>query len=232
MLGLSNVLRCGALQNAPKNESMFGAIPTIITAVVTFAATNIDDLFILLLFFSQTNQTFRPWHIVVGQYLGFVTLIALSLLGFIGSLVIPSAWIGLLGFAPILLGLQRLWGLHGSENATSAEMTDPTLAPPTAVRGWSTQSYGVATVTFANGGDNIGVYSPVFASSTLPEVVLIVTIFLLLVAVWCYVGWRLTQQPLIAKTLTRYGGRVVPFVLIGLGVYILVESDTVSLFGR
>jgi cadmium resistance protein CadD (predicted permease) len=211
---------------------MFGTIPTIMTAVVTFAATNVDDLFILLLFFSQTNQTFHSWHIVVGQYLGFGALILLSLLGFIGSLVIPPAWIGLFGFAPIVLGLQRLWALRGSANATNVEAL-PAAAhvSPIAVRGWRAQSFGVAAVTFANGGDNIGVYSPLFASSTLPEVVLIVTIFLLLVAVWCAVGWCLTQQPLLAPILTRYGNRVVPFVLIGLGAAILLESDTLSLVG-
>lgn len=54
-------------------------------------------------------------------------------------------------------------------------------------------------------------------------------IFLLLVAVWCFAGWRLASQPQIAALLTRYGYAVMPFVLIGLGLYILVEQDTISL---
>src|SRR4030042_1204119 len=92
-------------------SSIFSAI---ITAIVTFAATNVDDLFILMLFFSQTDASFRRRHIVAGQYLGFAALVAISLLGFFGSFIFPTAWIGLLGFLPIAMGITKL--LYRSEN--------------------------------------------------------------------------------------------------------------------
>lgn len=84
-------------------------------------------------------------------------------------------------------------------------------------------------MTFANGGDNLGIYIPLFASSTLAELLLTVALFLVLVAVWCVVGWRLTQQPQVAASLARCGHVVMPLVLIGLGVYILIEQDVLSL---
>jgi cadmium resistance transport/sequestration family protein len=209
-------------------------VRSIGTAIATFAATNIDDIVLLMLWFSQTSQTLRGRHIVAGQYLGFSALIALSLLGFIGSLVIPPTWIGLLGVVPILLGVRQLWQLRQGAGANDAGVSAARLAAvPSGGRGlWNPHIYGVAAVTFANGGDNLGIYIPLFASSTLPELALTVTIFLLLIAVWCYTSWRLTRQPLIAAALTRYGHVVMPFVLIGLGLYILIEQDTLSLFGR
>ena len=82
-------------------SSIFSAV---ITGIVTFAATNVDDLFILMFFFSQTDAAFRRRHIVAGQYLGFAVLVAISLLGFFGSFILPTAWIGLLGLFPIIMG--------------------------------------------------------------------------------------------------------------------------------
>ena len=83
---------------------MYEYIVVIITAVVAFATTNIDDIFLLMLFFSQVNATFWPQHIVVGQYLGFAVLVEVSVLGYFGTLAIPRIWVGLLGLVPIALG--------------------------------------------------------------------------------------------------------------------------------
>jgi len=41
-------------------------------AIVAFAATNIDDIFVLTLFFAQNHL--KHWHIVAGQYLGLAGL--------------------------------------------------------------------------------------------------------------------------------------------------------------
>ena len=81
------------------------AIPTGITA---FCATNLDDILILLLFFTQVNAEFRRRDVVFGQYLGFFGLILASLPGFFGGMLFPDAWIGLLGIVPIFIGINRL----------------------------------------------------------------------------------------------------------------------------
>jgi cadmium resistance protein CadD (predicted permease) len=82
-------------------------LSTIITAVITFTATNIDDIFVLMMFFSQTNNSFRRRHVIAGQYLGIFALIAISSLGFLGSYFIPKEFIGLLGFVPIVIGIRK-----------------------------------------------------------------------------------------------------------------------------
>lgn len=73
-------------------NNLFTAVPTGITA---FIATNLDDILILLLFFSQVNALFRRRHIVTGQYLGFGALVLASLLGFFGCMMFPQEWVGL-----------------------------------------------------------------------------------------------------------------------------------------
>ena len=206
----------------------------IIAGITSFVATNIDDIVILMLFFAQVNSTFRPRHIVVGQYLGFAALIAASLPGFFGGLIVPKAWIGLLGLVPIAIGISHLVKRDNQENevqAVSAEFSGQSNSSPVSKLAsvFNPQIFNVAAVTVANGGDNIGIYLSLFASSDLPSLAVILAVFFVMVGVWCYVAYWLTRQKAIASVLTRYGKAVVPFVLIGLGIFILIDSGTYRL---
>lgn len=194
---------------------------TMITAAVIFAATNIDDIVILTLFFSQVNQSFRPWHVVTGQLLGFSALVAISLLGYLTGLVIPHQVIGLLGFLPIIIGI-RQWQKRNEvqENVAVAGISkSSTFSAITSV----------SAVTFANGGDNIGIYMPLFATSTKTELLITLIVFYVLLVVWCIAAYFLTRQATVAQILTRYGHVIVPFVLIGLGIFILIKSEAYTL---
>ncbi len=204
-------------------NALFTAISTGLTA---FTATNMDDILMLLLFFSQVNAVFRNRHIVAGQYLGFGALVIASLPGFFGSLVFPRPWIGMLGIIPIAIGISRL--LNREEDDTDETVTIERPQGSVVSNLLSPQTYSVAAITFANGGDNIGIYVPLFASNTLEELLVIIGTFFSLVAVWCYTAYRLTRLPAIAHTLTRYGNQLVPFVLIGLGILILIDSHTLE----
>lgn len=203
-----------------------------LAGVTSFIATNIDDIVILMLFFSQVNSQFSARHIVLGQYLGFVALILVSLPGFFGGLLLPKAWIGVLGVVPIAIGLWQLWHDDDEETVqTVAWKVD--AAPRRSSRLLATllapQTYHVAAVTIANGGDNIGIYVSLFASSTLSDLMVILIVFLILVGVWCFVADYLSRHPAIAPILSRYGRAIVPYVLIGLGIYILIENETYRL---
>ncbi|MBD1998008.1 cadmium resistance transporter [Leptolyngbya sp. FACHB-541] len=210
-------------------------VQAITTGIAAFAATNIDDIIILMLFFAQVNAILRPYHIVTGQYLGFLVLILASLPGFIGGLLIPRAWIGLLGILPIIIGVSQLLNRDKPDTDVQTLSHQPgstsERSPSSKLAALLTpQTYSVAAVTLANGGDNIGIYVPLFASCDLPMLLLILTVFFVLIGVWCYVAYRLARFPAIAHLLTRYGRAIVPFVLIGLGMFILLESKTYQLF--
>ena len=60
-------------------------------------------------------------------------------------------------------------------------------------------------------------------------VIVILAVFFVLVGVWSYVAYRLTRQRAIANILTRYSQALVPFILIGLGIFILIDSGTYRL---
>lgn len=208
-------------------RSMSDLLKALSTGFTAFTATNLDDILILLLFFSQVGGLLQRRHVVGGQYLGFAALVLVSLPGFFSSFFLPQPWIGMLGIVPIAIGMGRLL------NQDTIEETEPDeLTQPSSHAWWSSvlspQTCSIAAVTFANGGDNIGIYVPLFASSTGQSLVVILTVFFGLVGVWCYVAYRLMQVPAIAQSLTRYGNHLIPFVLIGLGGLILIDSHTLE----
>ena len=63
--------------------------------IVLFAATNTDDIFLLLTWFSQRDSKLKSSHIIFGQYLGFIALVILSVIGALGALISPQEWIGI-----------------------------------------------------------------------------------------------------------------------------------------
>ena len=207
---------------------------SVLVGITSFVATNLDDIVVLVIFFSQVNATFRRRHIVSGQYLGFMVLLLLSLPGYFGGLVLPKAWVGLLGLLPLWVGISQL--LNKDDDEPEVQTVSSTVSPgqkASILAGLTSilnsQTYQVAAVTISNGGDNIGIYLPLFASSPLPNLAIIVGVFLVLVGVWCWVAERLTRQRAIALLLSRHGQRVIPFVLMGLGLYILIDSGSLTL---
>lgn len=196
------------------------------TGVTAFTATNLDDIVILMLFFSQVNSLFRSRHIVAGQYLGFGALVLATLPSFFGSALFPRPWIGLLGLVPIAIGVVRLTNPDADESDDEPSNEQP--QGNWLISFLSPQTYSVAAVTFANGGDNIGIYVPLFASATWESLLVIVTTFFTMVGVWCYAAYQLSRIDAIAQSLARYGNQLVPFVLIGLGALILIDSHTLE----
>ena len=172
--------------------------------VLTFAVTNIDDIFLLTLFFARRVPTRR---IVAGQYLGFLFILLVSCVGALLALAIPTRSIHFLGLLPLALGIKELLQLR---NATGSNQ------PPATTR----TALSIALITFSNGGDNIGVYVP-FLRFNSHHIWLIVGIYGLLVGVWCVLGRVLGRHPVVLHLLDRAGHWLVPFVFVGLGIYIL-----------
>lgn len=203
---------------------------TIISAIGAFLVTNIDDIFVLMLLFSQAksitsngnslNQRkgISPREIFIGQYLGFFLLVLISLLGTFGVMLIPEKWVGLLGLIPIYLGIKLF--IKGEEDDESAILSG--------LGKFNTFFLSVAFITFANGGDNIGIYIPFFATLNTSELVITVITFLVMVSVWCFIGYRLARFRYVSETLEKYGQWIIPIVFVGLGIYIMIETGTLG----
>jgi cadmium resistance protein CadD (predicted permease) len=196
-------------------------IPGLIAiGVAAFTATNIDDIFVLMMFFSSysSSMTFPVKQVVLGQYIGIGLLVAISALGSFISLAVPTYIIALLGIVPIVIGVKKLIMFRKKNESNSKQ----------AVQNKKKNNLvfaAVAAVTFSNGGDNIGVYTPLFAKyNSVSQITALATIFMAMTAVWCIAAYYLVNHPLVASKIRRIGHIILPFVLIGLGIYILTES--------
>ncbi len=182
-------------------------------AIGLFAVTNVDDLLLLALFFAQTaGRRGGGRCVVLGQYLGFLGILAVAVAGAVGASLLPATVRPYLGLLPLAIGIRAGWNAWRGRND---EDDEPTVGPG---------ALAVAAVTFANGGDNIGVYVPVFAESGTGAMVTYLVVFLLLVGVWCAAGRYFATRPVVARALARWGHVLLPVVLIGIGVAILVEG--------
>jgi cadmium resistance transport/sequestration family protein len=201
-------------------------IETIITAILAFSSTNVDDLFILMVLYTVTSQTFKSGNILAGQYLGIATLIAISLIGSMIGIVIPNVYIGLLGFFPIYLGIRKLFGQRDDVDESPVLPQNKNYILSSVI---SPATISVASITVANGADNIGIYIPLFVNLSVANLILTILIFLALVFVWVKTAGYLAQHPRLKSTLARYNHVLFPCILIGLGIYILIESRTYTL---
>lgn len=197
-------------------------LPLLLTAMAAFVATNIDDLLLLTLFFGQTNSNFHARHVVLGQIVGFAALIGISLLGYAGRLAVPERWLGVLGLIPLFLGVQGMLTWRREPEELAAMRLHP-------VGGAVASVCAVAGVTIANGGDNIGIYAPLFARQDAAALLLTLAVFCVLLVAWCWLGWRLACQPQIAALLTEAGQVVTPLVFVVLGIVILLQSGVLTL---
>jgi cadmium resistance protein CadD (predicted permease) len=183
-----------------------------------FAVTNIDGMLVLALFFGQTGSgRAGVTRVVVGQYLGFAAILIASIVGAMGAGLLPASAIPY-GVAAAGVGCAcRLESLPGARHQrTGPRAVGPPGHPP------GPGISAVATVTLANGGDNIGV--SVFAVAGASGMTVYVVVFLIGVAIWCADGHFVATRPLIAKALSRWGHILMPVVLIGIGALILIEG--------
>lgn len=186
--------------------------------LMVFASTNVDDIFLLAAFFADPHL--RPMNIVAGQLLGIGALVALSSALAVAAVAIPERWTAFLGLIPLALGLRLIGRARTAESDESAAIRNEER---TVERRTSSQIIAVASVTAANGGDNLGVYIPVFANdrTAIPAFALI---FAAMTAVWCWLGYRTVNHPVIGRSLRQFGYVLLPVVLIAVGLYILSDA--------
>lgn len=191
-------------------------IGTIAAAIGLFAATNIDDIVVLtVLFLASARGSLPAWKVVAGQYLGFATLVAISVVAAAGLTIIPDEWVGLLGLIPLAIGLYGL--IRTLRNRGDDNDDDEGSISAVGL-------LGVAGITIANGADNISLYTPVFRTSPVADTVVTIIVFFLLVAVWCLVARVVGTNKTVTELLERVEHWLVPAVFIGLGLFILIES--------
>lgn len=196
----------------------------VLQAVGLFIVTNIDDIIVLSLFFARgAGRSGTTTRITAGQYLGFGGILAAAVVVALGARsFLPETAIPYFGMIPLVLGLRAAWQVWRGADDDDDDDDERAGGKPISV-------LTVAAVTFANGGDNIGVYVPVFATVGTVGIVAFSVVFLVLIAVLVVAAKFLATRRPIARRLERWEHVLFPLVLIGLGLVILVEGGAFGL---
>jgi cadmium resistance protein CadD (predicted permease) len=187
-------------------------------ATVLFISTNVDDVVLLVAFLA--DRRFRTSEVTAGQLAGMAVLYGLSVGASLVSVAVAHEHVAWLGLVPIALGVKELVEQVRGEGDADDEVP---AAGSRSSTGILSRVFTVTAVTVANGADNLGVYIPMFAVRSAPDVALIGIIFAVLTVALCLAGHWLVNHSAFSAKLRKYAGRSVPFVLIAIGVWILVE---------
>lgn len=194
-------------------------IQNVITSIILYSGTAVDLLIILMLFFAKRKSRKDIINIYLGQFLGSVSLILLSLLfAFVLDYIPSKEILGLLGLIPIFLGLKVL--LLGDSDGEA-------IANEGLSKDNKNLIFLVAMITFAScGADNIGVFVPYFTTLNLANLIVALLTFLVMIYLLVFSAQKLAQVPSVGETLEKYSRWFIAVVYLGLGIYILIENDS------
>ena len=197
-------------------------VQNVVTSIILYSGTAVDLLIILMLFFAKRKSRKDIINIYLGQFLGSVSLILLSLLFAFVLHYIPSKEIlGLLGLIPIFLGLKVL--LLGDSDGEA-------IAKDGLRKDDKNLIFLVAMITFAScGADNIGVFVPYFITLNLANLIVALLTFLVMIYLLVFSAQKLAQVPSVGETLEKYSRWFIAVVYLGLGIYILIENNSFAM---
>ena len=194
-------------------------VQNVVTSIILYSGTAVDLLIILMLFFAKRKSRKDIINIYLGQFLGSVSLIFLSLLfAFVLNYIPSKEILGLLGLIPIFLGLKVL--LLGDSDGEA-------IAKDGLRKDNKNLIFLVAMITFAScGADNIGVFVPYFITLNLANLIVALLTFLVMIYLLVFSAQKLAQVPSVGETLEKYSRWFIAVVYLGLGMYILIENNS------
>jgi cadmium resistance protein CadD (predicted permease) len=186
-----------------------------------FVATSMDNLLILVILLGANAK--RRSAVLLGSLVSSIAVICVSILGVALGSMVGSELIGYLGVVPLLMGcylLYKIWRGGVQEKNLSdlpAQSSDHGIW-------WTT-----FILMFSNSGDSIAVFLPLLAESGRESLLFIVGVYLLMALLWAGMSYLISGQAALARRIEKGGEKLVPFIMIAVGLYILSDSATDTL---
>lgn len=189
----------------------------VAVSVIAFASTNLDNLLMLVALLAVSSS--RPLPILAGYLMASLIVVGAALLvAQVGDLI-HARYVGLLGLIPIALGLHGLLGLvrRSSETATPSR---------TSAGVWRT-----AAMVLPMSSDSFAVYVPLLADTNPVHDAVAAGTILISAMVSAGTAGMLVARPGLGARIGWLGERLVPWLMIGVGVYVLADTPTDVLTG-
>lgn len=193
-------------------------IQTLTAAILSFIATEIDDFLVAVIIFAQYTKKTERASIIAGKYIGLAVLAGGSAFLAVFLSMFPHQYIGFLGLVPFALGIKSCFKKNGD---------DPADKNNTDIKKGAALILFSISITIGSGGDNIGVYIPLFASMNSAAKLITLIAYAFMQAAWCALQIMTAEILPVKKIISRTSRILVPAVFILLGLWILSVNGTI-----
>ena len=186
-----------------------------LVAVVAFVSTSLDSLLVLVPVLSRGRD--RAVRVAAGYLGALAGIVALSwVLASAGMTLMPFDG-GLLGLIPLVMGTGLLVrGSRREHEAPGEASSVPRALGPGAT--------ATAMLTLSLSADNFAAFIPLLADTSSGGDKVVAISLMASGAAWVAVAGFLAGRPVLRGAAERWGSRILPLLLIGLGVYILANT--------
>lgn len=187
----------------------------------SFVATNMDNLLVLVMLLGA-NIKHRS-AVLLGFLCSAIAVISVSALGVAVEGLIGPGLIGYLGVVPLLLGLHMLY-----QSCTGTHTVQEVVESP---ENTATSKIWLSTflLMFSNSGDSVAVFLPLLAESGRSALLLIACSYLAMAALWAALSYLISGYQGLAQRLEHRAEKIVPWIMIAVGTYILMDTATDTL---
>lgn len=195
---------------------------TLVGLVISgFVATSIDNLLILVVLLGANSE--RRSAVLIGFIVSSVLVICLSVLGVAIGSMIGANLIGYLGLVPLLLGIQMLYVAYRGGQRDTEHVDSLTKRTESGI--W----FSTFVLMFSNSGDSIAVFLPLLAESGGGALSVIICSYLVMALLWAGLSYMISGQRSLARRIEHRAEKIVPWIMIGVGAYILLDTATDTL---
>ncbi len=192
-------------------------ILAISVSFVAFLSTSIDNLFLLVTL--SLHSKYGTNKVRAGYLLAIVLMLIICLVLAQSAQLMPEKLIPYIGLVPLGIGLYELYQLIINKEDSSSFAHEGLEAGKGTV-------WAIAIIMLTHSWDSIGVLAPLFAdtkTTLLPWMaasVVTTGILLILTGQWA------VSHPRVRQILAKIAPKILPFLLIGVGLYILTNTPT------
>jgi len=187
----------------------------------SFVATNLDNLVLLVVMLGADAQSRAA--VILGFLTSAICVLCISAIGAVIGANLDPGLIGYMGLAPLLMGVYLLYKLFRGDKPDQPSEDDSSSGAQ------ASGLLGSFLLMFSNSGDSVAIFFPLLAESGRDALLWIVSAFLLCALLWSALAWLIADQPRIARRIEQVGEKLVPWIMIGAGLYILLDTGTDTL---
>jgi cadmium resistance protein CadD (predicted permease) len=204
------------------DPTLSSLVAICLVTITSFVFTNLDNLILGVLTLGARRRRTLP--VLLGMVSASLLVLLLSAVGVAVGLAVDAGLLGYLGIAPIGIGLYTLFYAGSARPGSGQEVG--VAEQGSAVSIW----LGTSTLLFANSGDTLAILLPLLMESSRPAASAVAVTFLVCAVLWAILARALSRQPILVRRLQDSGERLVPWIMIAVGIYILLDTGTDSLF--